>query len=249
MATTQTADRTIPATKAKPFQFSLLTSFYAAGWIMALESLKDIYQYCLLQRIDALAYFIGGIETRMVTILGLKEVYGYCIDWCLPPLIVGWVLGRRLGRNGLLYTMLGVFVFLVVLHNFRGLVFRHNIFEMADQIRSGEVHLPHPLFWDCSYFVAGLIGSGSGWASRRLRPVRRKTEQTDNTVGETASIRAGYFCAGIGLVESLVSRFDAQPKSYTPLLQITHGYVVLACGLLFACLPFIKDRWLDYDIS
>jgi hypothetical protein len=224
-------------------RFSMLTCLFAGGAIITAETCIDVMMF---SNIDM------PVRSSMVAILqqlGMNPVYGYGLYYWLPPVLISFVLGYRLRRNGLMYSLLGIFAFLLLIHNFRGISTRHNVFEIADLIRSGGWKgLPSPFFWDVSYVFFAAFGALLGW---RLKS--RLTQNTDPpeviTLGVKATLLCGGLCAAAGLVEAVVTfLFAHRADVYYLLPQQTHGYAVLAYGFLILGTVLWRDKLEGYEI-
>src|SRR5262249_24370260 len=135
--------------------------------IIAVESLADIGFYLELHYThQPVAHAI----VAALQALRLLPVLAYPVYWWTPLLPLFLWLGYRMGGRGVLYSVCGTLVFLVVLHNFRGITLRHNVFEGADYTRRFPAGLiSPPWLWDVAYVVVAALGSAVGSASRRRR--------------------------------------------------------------------------------
>jgi uncharacterized membrane protein len=185
-----------------------------------------------------------------VTSIGLHPVYTYGVPWWIVTALICGLVGFRLGRNGLLYSVAGVLLFLVLLHNFRGFAVRHNVFDTADYLRrTHNPGVPAPLLWDASYFlVAGSASLLGTWIS--AFKATRRDALSMASFGRAATLWAGVFCLVVGVVVSVFTVLVASKTDSFPFLaSMTYGYAVAAFGLIVCIVALFKDRLFDFELN
>ena len=229
-------------------QFSLLTCLFAGGCFLFLETLVDLVCHIYDSKHDGLYRFIIHTNVRLLDLVELPHPYAYAIEWWLPVLVGSLVFGYQLGWRGVMYSFCGVFIFLVIIHNFRGVTMRLDVFDRADTIQrlhsmGQAMDIPGPLFWDEGYFAVALVGSLLGWLSRL--PFR-KLKAAEWKIGNSFTRRLGYACFLLGVVETLVTLFSVQSEDVYVNLPITHCYALMAFGLIIIMAVQYRERLSDY---
>ncbi len=232
------------AVKTVDPQFSLLTCLFVGGCFLFLETLVDLVCHIYDSKHDGLYRFIIHTNVRLLDLVGSPHPYAYAIEWWLPVLVGGMFFGYRLGWSGAMYSICGVFIFLIIIHNFRGITMRLDVFDRADTIqRLHSMRLamdtPGPLFWDIGYFAVAVVGSLFGWLSRLFLPKLLPVEWRIRTV---FTLRMGYACFLLGVLEALITLFIVQSEDVYVNLPITHGYAMMAFGLIMVSAVQYRNR-------
>src|SRR5579884_4206273 len=129
--------------------FSLLSCLFIGGAILTAEVLLDIFFYPWGSKMYPVQHMLAVVSTEPLKHLGIAPIYSYGLRWWPPVFLICFAAGRRLGRPAIVYSLCGVVLYLVIEHNFRGIMGRHNVFEWADQERhSYQPGIPDPIFWD-----------------------------------------------------------------------------------------------------
>ncbi len=224
--------------------FSLLTCLYAGAWILAAQTLVDLYSYFI--GLQVLSKAPRALMTQGLGWVGMHPVYVFGLEWWIPLALVAAYLGWRLGRPGIAYCFLGIVLFLAVAHCFRGIAIRHNVFETADNVRRiAPPGLPPPLFWDLSFPLIGLAAASIGVASRRASLRRERTLPDTGPVLTTRElVSLAVILLSVGFLEVLTTLSTAGPRDrYSSYPVMSHGYAVLSLSLLFAALIPCRE-WL-----
>ncbi len=232
------------AVKAVDPQFSLLTCLFVSGSFLFLETLVDIVCHIYGGKISTLLLLVIHTDNRLLDVARLPHLYSFAVQWWTPLLVCCAFLGYRLGWRSIMYSFCGIVIFLVIIHNFRGITLRHNVFERADTIHRAHslgllMNIPDPLFWDEGYFVVALVGSLLGWLSRL--PFRN-LKAAEWKIGNVHTLWLGYACFLLGVIEALVVLLVVQSEDVYLNLPITHGYVLMAFGLVTVIAVQYRER-------
>jgi len=225
--------------------FSCLACASLALWLTAALTLYDCYIY--FEESRTIPTTVANASVAFVTMLGLHPVYGYGLPWWLLTGLAGGLAGWRHGARGLLYSVCAVVLCLAVMHLFRGIALRHNVFEMGDLMsRVREPGVPSAAFWDFSYFAAALAGTGIGLAVRRRRVESAAVQQASPAEVQWAALA----CVAAGLAEGVIALKLAGPNDHYPLYPaLTHGYAVAALGAAAWIVVRFRDSLFSFELE
>lgn len=151
------------------FEWAVLVSF----WVITAQIAIDLLDYISIYLFHN--NWIGSLSSRIVHFFHWNPVHAFALEWWVALFPVCFITGLRFRWKGVIYSLFGTIVFLVLIHNFRGFATRHNVFEMAsfyeEWVSSGENvrGLPSPLQWDILYIFVCYLGSIVGAFSSRSK--------------------------------------------------------------------------------
>jgi len=228
--------------------FSFLTCLAVTSWLICGQALYDSYIFFEEHRL--IPSILGRIWSPVVGAIGLHPVYGFGLPWWIITGGVAFMAAKRLGRFGVVYSVCAVLMLLVLMHNFRGIAMRHNVFEIADIVTEHPARgVAGPLVWDLLFFGAALAGSGLGIVlSRRTRADLQPRTQVSAFSQPAIELAAGA-CVAAGIVETIITlAIAARSDDYPIYPAMNHGYAVIGFGILTWVVARFKENLFDFEV-
>ncbi|MES2460549.1 MAG: hypothetical protein V4671_08185 [Armatimonadota bacterium] len=243
VGTRKSASRKPPAFR---FTFCVLTALIVSCLMISAESLVDVILY---SRVD---FPVRRALVQLSRAVGILPLYVFGVYYWPPIFIVSLWAGFTHYTKGLLYSCLGVAVFLILLHNFRCFGTHHNVFETAEAIRqSTKTHQPPSEFWDIAYLACAFIGGLMGMFLNVKFKNKDVKDSNDSGPGARANPQAvvktalifGTLCMIFGFVEFAIQLSLERNMLYSSLPAMTHCYAIVAMGLLTVGAALYKDHY------
>lgn len=225
---------TTPWLRADPF-LALETAF----WIISAEALCDLYaKWRFAVHHNPLSLLLHAA----LGILHISPIFEFAINWLVPVVIICAIVGYRSGKAGAITALAATGLFLLVLHSFRGVAERHNVFVFAQMWhRWHTAGVAAPWVWDAMYVVAAPLAAVAGMHLARRRPPAGESAaaRLERLVSGRGMLLAGIACLVVGAVEARYTVSIAWPNdSLIGMPRITHFAAVLACGVVG-----VTSRW------
>lgn len=244
-----TSVNVVVPTESRSAPLSLMWCLIASGYIIAAETAVDLLRYPFESGLAANP--LAAPLAKLLDWAHFHSVYAFGVYWWAPLCVICFAMGYRFRQTGIVYSLCGLIMFLVILHNFRGLAIRHNVFDTADTVRRMRPPgVPQPLGWDALYFAIALLASLAGWGVAMARRPRKEITDVAREVRSRYLAIAAGLCAGLGVAEILVTVLSAVPRGYRHYYApFTHGEAVFIFGV--ACILLLRygEEWFGWQIQ